>query len=133
YSYGPLQALHSFPTRRSSDLLFNRACRKAIDPTYSAVMALSGVGVGRYVVGASNAGQVHPNAFGQQDTCSGLGKRSSGDAPEHARRTYPTLFKAPTPSHCKFCQLVHSLFSISVRQIGSPQILVLAQFSPDRG
>ena len=90
--------------------LFNRASRKAIDPTYSAVMALSGVGVERYVVGASKAGQVPPNAFGQQDTCSGLGKRSSGDTPEHARRTYPTLFKA-----CKFCQLVHSLFSISVQ------------------
>jgi hypothetical protein len=32
--------------------------------------------------------------------------------------------KPPTPRHCKFCQLVHSLFSISVRQIGGPQMKI---------
>jgi len=32
--------------------------------------------------------------------------------------------KPPTPRPCKFCQLVHSEFSTSVRSIGSPQMKI---------
>jgi hypothetical protein len=95
--------------------LFNRASRKAIDPTYSPVIALSGVGVKLYVVRASMQAKFTKHGWPAEYT---LGLGESG-RPGMVRSTLGELIqdysKPPTPRHCKFCQLVHSEFSTSVR------------------
>jgi hypothetical protein len=61
------------------------------------------------------ASRIHARAWG---------KRSSGMLRSTLGALIQDYSKPPTPRRCKFCQLVHSLFSISVRQIGSPQMKI---------
>jgi hypothetical protein len=61
------------------------------------------------------ASRIHARAWG---------KRSSGMLRSTPGALIEDYSKPLTPRHCEFCQLVHSLFSTSVRQIGSPQMKI---------